>query len=292
MKKCIICGKSKKESEFNIEHIIPEALGNKSLKTNNVCEECNSKLGSKVDKYISTGFLMEMFRNKYKVTGKSNNIPFPFRGGVDKYGNKINLDYNFKPTLLDYADKKNNKYIIKSSSKEKAKEMVKKIYKRKGLYTNKKDETINKIENIKLKSIHPTIFYKFQVNFNELELAILKIAYEYACLKLGDTYYNDKYGSKIRKIIQNAINCDKIEKYNLIFNLPNDSELKKYINYLREEISKAHFLQMQTANNNIFLIISLFCEISLSYIINISENADNYDITNFSDIIPLNKKLI
>ena len=74
MKKCIICGELKKENEFNIEHIIPEALGNKSLKIDNVCVNCNSKLGSKVDKYITTGFFMELVRMCNNVGGKNNNI--------------------------------------------------------------------------------------------------------------------------------------------------------------------------------------------------------------------------
>ena len=41
--KCIICRQEKEKSD---EHIIPEALGNKKLITQRVCEECNNKLGA------------------------------------------------------------------------------------------------------------------------------------------------------------------------------------------------------------------------------------------------------
>ena len=45
--RCIICDSEKDGSK---EHIIPEAMGNSKLITYKVCEECNNKLGSKVDK--------------------------------------------------------------------------------------------------------------------------------------------------------------------------------------------------------------------------------------------------
>lgn len=287
MERCIICGKNKKDSELTIEHIIPEALGNKSLKIDKVCKECNSKLGSKVDKYITTGFCMELFRNSYKVIGKNNKLPFPFKEGIDEDGNKVRLDNNFKPTIITKVEKKDNRYTIKTSSKQEAIKIVEKEYKRGKLNINQKNEFISKIKKAEMKITKPIISYKFKVNFNEIELAILKIAYEYAYLRLGNAYYDDKCGSKIRKIVQKAINDNKVEKCNLIYHLPN--ELGKNMNLLGELVNNSHFFQMQTANNKIVLTISLFCEMSLSYMINISDTADRYDNTNFEEFIKLNK---
>ena len=45
---CIICGQYR---ECSLEHIIPKALGNETLKTYDVCKDCNSKLGDNVDSY-------------------------------------------------------------------------------------------------------------------------------------------------------------------------------------------------------------------------------------------------
>lgn len=289
MKKCIICGKSKKESEFNIEHIIPEALGNKSLKIDKVCIECNSKLGSKVDKYITTGFFMDLIRNSLKVAGKNNKLPFPFKEGIDEDGNKVRIDNNFKPTIVTKVDKKDNRYTIKASSKQEAIEIIEKEYKRKKLNINQKNKIISEIENAEMKITYPIISYEFKINFKEMELAILKIAYEYACLKLGDAYYDDKCGSEIRKIIQKAINDNKVEKYNLIGHLPNKCEFEKDLEDFAQRYNNLHFLQMQTENNNIVLIISLFCKMCLSYMIIISDNADRYDNANFTDLIELKK---
>ena len=293
MRKCIICGSIKNDNKFNIEHIIPEALGNKSLKINEVCIECNSKMGSKVDKYITTGFLMDIFRNNYKVGGKNNKIPFPFidgidKDGIDEDGNKVKLNHNFKPILVTNVEETDNKYKIKTSSKENAMKIVKTIYEKNGLNFSQ-EEIISKLENTKNESIHPTISYECKINFNELELAILKIAYEYACLKLGTTYYDDKCGSEIRRVIQKAINGDKVEKYNSIFNLSNKMEVGKNIMFLGEQFNNAHFLQMQKVNNDILLTISLFCEMSLSYIIHISKNANRYDNANFTEFVKLNR---
>ena len=56
--RCIICDLEKDESK---EHIIPEAMGNSKLITYKVCEECNNKLGSKVDKYL-TDYILGMLK--------------------------------------------------------------------------------------------------------------------------------------------------------------------------------------------------------------------------------------
>lgn len=287
MKKCIICGKNKKNNEFNIEHIIPEALGNKSLKFDKVCIECNSNLGIKVDRYITTGFFMELVRYNYKVVGKNNKMPFPFKDGMDEDGNNVRLNSNFKPSIVTTVNEQDDKFIIKTSSKNEAIKIIEKKYKRGKLNINQKNKIISIIENTDNKKTNPSISYSFEINFNEIELAILKIAYEYTYLRLGDTYYYDECGIKIRNIILQAINNNKIEKCNLIYRLPN--KFNKNINYLAKQFNNSHLLKMQTINNRIILLISLFTEMSMSYMINISNNADRYDNVNFAEFIILDK---
>lgn len=60
--RCVICDLEKDGSK---EHIIPEAMGNSKLITYKVCEECNNKLGSKVDKYFLAFYQMIKGRNTY-----------------------------------------------------------------------------------------------------------------------------------------------------------------------------------------------------------------------------------
>ena len=52
MKRCIICKKIKNSNDFNKEHIIPESIGG-SLTIDNVCKDCNSKLGKEIDSKIT-----------------------------------------------------------------------------------------------------------------------------------------------------------------------------------------------------------------------------------------------
>jgi len=73
--RCIICNMEKDGSK---EHIIPEAMGNSKLITYKVCEECNNRLGSKVDNYLTDYILTKIIRKKLGFLGKMRrrlNIP-------------------------------------------------------------------------------------------------------------------------------------------------------------------------------------------------------------------------
>ena len=62
--RCVICDLEKDGSK---EHIIPEAMGNSKLITYKVCEECNNKLGSKVDKYLTDYIITKIIRKNLEV---------------------------------------------------------------------------------------------------------------------------------------------------------------------------------------------------------------------------------
>lgn len=73
MKKCIICRKKKEEKEFNIEHIIPNALeGN--ICCNNICVDCNSLLGARIDVYLTNSILVSFDRDRYNLTGRKKRV--------------------------------------------------------------------------------------------------------------------------------------------------------------------------------------------------------------------------
>jgi len=62
MKECIYCRCQKDETEFSLEHIIPQFLGGVSapdkFKTRDVCKTCNSNLGLFVDASFEKNFLV------------------------------------------------------------------------------------------------------------------------------------------------------------------------------------------------------------------------------------------
>ena len=89
--KCIICRENKDESE---EHIIPEALGNKKLITKRVCEECNNKLGTNVDNYLTNHPIVKLIRTNEELYGKSGK-DIKFFSGVE-VDEETGLKYDMK----------------------------------------------------------------------------------------------------------------------------------------------------------------------------------------------------
>ena len=82
--KCIYCNQEKKEEEFSLEHIFPDALGgkyaNKLFKTRQVCKKCNSLAGLYVDSlFVKNFFLTKLFFSNYIGYFDFNKKPFiPF----------------------------------------------------------------------------------------------------------------------------------------------------------------------------------------------------------------------
>ena len=72
MKKCIICNTEKEEDKFNIEHVIPESAGG-SFEIDNVCEECNSLLGSTMDNNFLDNFFVKVYLSKFDIKSKRVN---------------------------------------------------------------------------------------------------------------------------------------------------------------------------------------------------------------------------
>lgn len=72
---CIYSGKEIKESEANVEHIIPLSLGGSNEFTIMVSEKSNSYLGSKVDGKMTQDFLISMDRVKRDGKGYSKKVP-------------------------------------------------------------------------------------------------------------------------------------------------------------------------------------------------------------------------
>ena len=74
MKKCIICNTEKEEDKFNIEHVIPESAGG-SFEIDNVCEECNSLLGSTIDNNFLDNFFVKVYLSKFDIKSKKGKLP-------------------------------------------------------------------------------------------------------------------------------------------------------------------------------------------------------------------------
>lgn len=82
---CIYCLKEKEDSQFSLEHIIPQFLGGSTapdfLKTRRVCKKCNSNLGLFVDASFEKNLLISNHLNEqaYAFFDPDNPIALPLR---------------------------------------------------------------------------------------------------------------------------------------------------------------------------------------------------------------------
>ncbi|MBQ6783931.1 MAG: hypothetical protein IJP63_08015 [Acholeplasmatales bacterium] len=276
MCKCILC--NNKFDELTEEHIIPYALGNDTLKANILCKDCNSDLGSFVDCSLIDNIAIQIKRMDLKISGRGK-VPNPFKQGVDAKGNKYIVNNDFKPTIINSITKDGNRFRAHASNKEELKKIVRKSLTRDGYYSEKINNVMDMIDKIEANKFKPELIYDIEINLNDYCLAILKIAYEYAYLRLGDSYLNDTRANEIKDIIRAKID-NKITA---------NHYKNMFVNQINEEFSGiiaannlkdiCHFIMlMPTANNCIGCLISLFGDINLSYIVLVSRDQNKYTI--------------
>lgn len=204
---CIICGAS-----FNNivkpskEHIIPEALGNEKLITYCVCEKCNNELGSNVDSYLTDYVLVKIIRRDNLEKDKDLQI---FDSAMtDDKGDKYRITDQGPEIFPDVdIDKEKQSVHMKVASLEEGKRVAKEILK------SRFKKSADEIEEI---LSDPSRFIKGEtqyakagvfkqdakLNLARFKLAIIKIAYEYAVEKLGESYTTDESASILRAYLK------------------------------------------------------------------------------------------
>ena len=149
-KKCIFCGKTEAEFDkhncWTEEHIIPKALGNETLRIFNVCKKCNSGLGTYVDNYFVNNMFIKIIRQSLGLKGQSGEIPNAFKEGEDKNGHRIRVDSNYHPTRVPYIEQNDNKLRIVASSKDEARNILRKKLSRMKKTEEEIQTAINKLE--------------------------------------------------------------------------------------------------------------------------------------------------
>ena len=291
--RCIFCHESEKEfkngNSWSKEHIIPYALGNHSLKIYNVCQKCNSGLGSNVDAYVNNHFLIAIIRQSLKLKSEEGNIPNPFATGKDDEGNIIRVSDDFELSMEPVPKVNDGVFKLQATDRESAKKVIKTKLDRKGFDEKEIDSIMKTVDITPSMPYQPNVRYDFTIEPARFELEIIKIAYEYAITKLNDDYSKDPRAEELRVFLNKAINgemknkCDQISG---IASLNNDERLANMLRQL--SILHAHYLQFSAnKEGNLLLIISLFMEPCLTYIIKISDNASLYTFPKQSDIIEI-----
>lgn len=278
-KKCIFCGKTEAEFDkhncWTEEHIIPKALGNETLRIFNVCKKCNSGLGTYVDNYFVNNMFIKIIRQSLGLKGQSGEIPNAFKEGEDKNGHRIRVDSNYHPTRVPYIEQNDNKLRIVASSKDEARNILRKKLSRMNKTGEEIQTAINKLEKSESHFSKPEIQYNIEIDFNRFYMEILKIGFEYAIYKLGDDYLNDIRAKEIQNYLKEAINGKmktKCKEFTGISSLYEDMQ-----KLLRQVKLNCHMLMIHPdMNNNLIAEVILFMNPMLSFSIFLSDDATKF----------------
>lgn len=291
MKKCIICKKIKYDDEFNKEHIIPESIGG-SLTIENVCKECNNKLGIEIDSKIVDDFLIKANIVGNEIKNKKNKEKVPFEKLIsNKYHNikitaKREKSGKFKNwesnTSLKQSKEDQNKQTIYYDSNKNQEEVLKDI---ENLFKNKYNKELSEDEKEQIKYKMNNEYNKPEIEFNypaiidfkKIARGLIKIAYESAYYKLGEEYFDDEMGEELRESLFDE-NKDIIEKYaQRGMEMMPDEKLKMIFHQIDTISDKKliHLLYFFKNNNKFYVVINIFN--TYKNCICISENIDRYD---------------
>lgn len=276
--RCIFCGETKKGSK---EHIIPLALGNKSLVISSVCKPCNDRLGDTVDSFISNDFLVRLGRQGLGLQGNSGTLPNPFRNkkGLDREGNKVILDDDFIPQILPRVETTCNSWQISAESRSKAKEILSIKMKRAKYPAEEIKKQMEIIDTAPSHEYQPEISYKVTVNLSELCLSATKMAYEYGFYKFGEAFLNDNVAQEMRSVLLNAMNKDFSKKYKRVKML--ETSFDATLEMVKHKYGKICHLMVlwKDAADKLIVSIILFLAPCLSFSVCISDSASKYGIT-------------
>lgn len=204
--RCIICGEDKTASK---EHIIPEALGNTKFVTYKVCEECNNKLGTNVDSYITNYFLVKLIRKDKGYYGKGKQDIKLFPGALaDENGKKHSFQED-KPSIISNYTVNDSKYTFEAKNKEETVLLAKKVLAKQGVSDEEIEKLISGMEFRETSKQSPTFSMNIDLELDRFLLSGAKVAYEYANEILGEEYYKDEVAQILREMLYKAAYSNK-----------------------------------------------------------------------------------
>lgn len=291
MAHCIIC--EKPIIVEGDEHVIPYAIGGRLI-MHQVCTECNSKLGDKVDFLLTDDPFIIFLRHTFNIKTRDNkpvNIikSFPF---FDSNGNPLIIKRdpaNQLPPLYDGTQKPeviftrlSDREINMTYSGSDIPSIVSKAKRE----AKKANVTI---DEEKLKDIikHGTstctttkAITNVTTDLKNYIPCITKITYEIGYMLFHEQYLQDKRGKELQRFLYDFIN----DQWS--YDFPSDVRIDIEVS----KLSKMHSITLKLENRIAKLIIVLFGGIQIS--IPLTYDAQNYNLENIidSDLIFLLKQ--
>lgn len=215
---CIFCSEERPPSR---EHIFSLAIGG-TITTDRVCAGCNSILGSRVDSALNNFLPVRTRRAELGLSGNSGEPPSIFEmflGDQKLIGpeaNRIRTSLNKVTGRLEHRQlyhatdvvmpdgKKARQITLDERDKSQIPTIIQRDRKRRGLPPLSSEELSIKASEYTVNTVeHPLIHVNIPVSFAFLRHAMMKIAYEFAFLWLGESYLDDHLAVELRDAILN-----------------------------------------------------------------------------------------
>jgi hypothetical protein len=212
--RCIFCLDLEPPSGFTDEHVFPDAVGG-TLIVRNVCKSCNDRLGHSVDSAITNHALVQVKRQALGLAGKSGRVPNPFGHAVmaDDPQQKLRLSIDWaKPDSVGiYAIPSVERTMtgpgegslqvrIDASDLHRLRDIINTALVRAGA-PPLSAEAVNDLTLNEALNVQPRVNVQLSVDISKYQRGLMKIAYELACLWLGESYADDPTASRIRQFI-------------------------------------------------------------------------------------------
>lgn len=254
---CIIC--HREAVEASDEHIIPKALGG-YMHTWNVCQECNSILGHKVDSLITNQYFIGFERYKHQLKGQSGeSVKNPFVGTfLGEDGNKYKIEEedgkltSHLVTSTKISDDGNQlSIIVDGQNREDIHDIIAKFCKRKGYKFPEKLPELT-VE----KKPAPAVRIQSSINIADVSLAMLKIAYEFTACMLPE-YIHDAEAKKISEILLSA-DSKRLDEIQISANVFEDVFQPILSNYIDFSKDTRHYILLMNIENKLCCFVKLF----------------------------------
>ncbi|WP_173477423.1 HNH endonuclease [Pseudomonas chlororaphis] len=254
--KCIICRENKEK--FTDEHVIPDSLGG-YYHTYNVCVDCNSSMGKKVDAPLVNHKLSELYRFAQDIAGKTGKVPNPFAGTFTKSSDpskKARMDVGGDGKLEVYQTPEitwiedNGKIVslriaVDSKDESRIEQIAAKALARKDI----PPEAVVRGERTVEIDTGP-FTGRWAIDINNFKIGLLKIAYEFAVDTIPE-YFEDEEAVRISEVLRGA-KYDEVLKYVTIGNGLQHQIWEPFSQFLDFD-SRSHYLAL-SANDSMGLV--------------------------------------
>lgn len=214
---CIICMQQK---ELSDEHIVPEFLGG-TLKVANVCQTCNSLMGKDFERRLADSFFVMAFREEHNIIGKSGpRSPFSGTHTCPQNGVKYKVNYDGSRELFNECEllfQEDGTVIFQGSFdplreeqflREIETKLTREVIRRKGtkpdpekIAMSARNMLNDALKGAERQQLHLNITGKIKVDFNDIMLLMIKVAYEMATYHFGQQYLTDPVATKLRNCL-------------------------------------------------------------------------------------------